>query len=166
MGVSIDDNEFASIIMKSLPVTYANHIASVSAAAHLAKITLTPNTVISLVLEEHYRRSGSSSKGKEQEGKEVVLSAQTSNGRQKGGNGKKQKKEFSGDCFNCRGKGHRASDWPSPKKDRGKDPSRSSSKGKDMAAVTKKKELDGVWSVFTLLRSHLGYLPSEAIYHL
>src|SRR5579871_3349592 len=126
VGVQIDDDEYASIILKSLPSVYSNHLASVSAAAHLAGVTLAPATVMSLVLEEYYRRTGNNTqKGKDKESKETALSAQAGGGKANGQKGKKpdakgQKKEFTGECFNCGGTGHRVRNCLSPKQEKAK----------------------------------------------
>lgn len=160
VGVRIDNDEYASIILKSLPSVYSNHLASVSAAAHLAGVTLTPATVMSLVLEEYYRQTGNNTqKGKDKESKETALTAQAGGGKANGQKGKKrdgkgQKKEFTRECFNCGGTGHRTCNCPSPKQEKAKNSQPGSSSkdsrngSKETVAAADEKEPDGIWSAF------------------
>jgi hypothetical protein len=53
MGTSISDADFTAIIMGSLPESYQPILSSISAAACIAKVPLTPYNLISFVSEEY-----------------------------------------------------------------------------------------------------------------
>jgi hypothetical protein len=46
MGKDIDDDEFASIILGSLPSSYESTITAINAAANTASTAVTPDRVI------------------------------------------------------------------------------------------------------------------------
>jgi len=52
IGVTLEDHEYASILIGSLPSIYEPTISSILAAAKLSKSTLNPDTVISLITDD------------------------------------------------------------------------------------------------------------------
>jgi hypothetical protein len=52
IGVTLEDHEYASILIGSLPSIYEPTISSILAAAKLSKSTLDPDTVISLITDD------------------------------------------------------------------------------------------------------------------
>ena len=57
MGKTIADDEYASILLGSLPAAYDTTASAMSTTASLTNTTLTPNTVIRLVTDEYDRRA-------------------------------------------------------------------------------------------------------------
>jgi hypothetical protein len=154
VGVKIEDSEYSSTIMKSLPRSYANHLSSLSAAARMMGKTLDPNSIMMYVLEE-YERQRILEQPKPEKAKETAFATQPgpSGGgwkTVKGGKGgkpnvepKANSKPFGGECFNCHGIGHRARDCPSPKQDK---PSGSSGNGKQKESANPSEVVDGIWT--------------------
>ena len=53
VGISIDNKEYTSIIIKSLLKEYASFVSSLAVAAHLVGKSLDPDTMKSYLLEEY-----------------------------------------------------------------------------------------------------------------
>ena len=56
MGASLDNRDFAAIIMGSLPESYRPILSSMNAAAHVSKKTLSPEEIMGVVSEEYEHR--------------------------------------------------------------------------------------------------------------
>jgi len=52
IGVTLEDHEYASILIGSLPSIYEPTISSILAAAKLNKTPLDPDTIISLITDD------------------------------------------------------------------------------------------------------------------
>jgi len=99
MGATIMDEEYANVLLGSLPEAYNNMMNSITAAADINGKPITPSLVIRLVTGEYDRRSLKKGKGKANT--DEAFSAN----RQKRG-------RRNVECFNCHRKGHiRADCW-------------------------------------------------------
>src|SRR6266702_238326 len=101
MGKSIPDEEYASILLGSLPTAYDATTSAMSTTASLTNTDLTPNTVIWLVTNEYNQRVLKNGRSKEPQ--DEALAADAS---QKGKG--KPKKDI--ECFNCKKCGHMKAD--------------------------------------------------------
>src|SRR5436853_964854 len=79
IGVTLEDHEYASILIGSLPPIYEPTISSILAAAKLGKTPLDPDTVVSLITDDFDRRKLTKKKGKRDE-KDVAFYANGSEG--------------------------------------------------------------------------------------
>jgi transposase InsO family protein len=134
MGKSVSDNEFASILMGSLPSSYAPTLSGIAAAAEISATTPTEATVTKLALDEYDRRTLGNDKSQDQ--------AFAADARKKG-------KKRDVECFNCHKRGHmRADCWAKgggkegqgPRKNQG---SKEGGKKTDAAAGAEQKEEKG-----------------------
>jgi hypothetical protein len=66
MGKLVSDDEFASILMGSLPSSYALTLSSIAAAAEISAMTPTVATVTKLALDEYDRRTLGNDKPQDQ----------------------------------------------------------------------------------------------------
>jgi hypothetical protein len=115
MGASLDDRDFAAIIMGSLPESYRPILSSMNAAAHVLSKVLSPYDIMSAISEEYEHRmiaNPTTSK----KGRNTALTAGTKPDRSKSWNG-------GGDsnvtCYNRNNVGHvKANCWS---KGRGKE---------------------------------------------
>src|ERR1700678_4359445 len=78
-GVTLTDHEYASILVGSLPSIYDPTLSSILAAAKLSKTALNPDTVISLITDDHDRRAVKR-KGRKDEKDEAYYAGEGSNG--------------------------------------------------------------------------------------
>ena len=122
VGVSIDDKDYLSTIISSLPLSLSNFAAAQLAAARMfsASKSIDPDILISLLMEEADRqksqkaRRHGSKKGTDTEGDEAFSAEKK---------GRKGKREV--ECWGCREKGHIRRNCPksesksSDKKDEG-----------------------------------------------
>ena len=120
VGVDIDEKDYRSTIISSLPIALANFASSQLAAARLYAPTKTiaPDSLISLISEEYERqktqRSHRSGGGKSKEDeKDEALSATAKSSKAKGGKGERKPK---GVCWNCGEEGHYQNKCPKPAK--------------------------------------------------
>jgi hypothetical protein len=88
MGKIIDDDEFASILLGSLPSSYKSTVNAINAAADQADTTVAPDRVIQLVTDNYDRRV--IKKGKSKNGPEEAFAA----------NGQKRDRRTV-ECHNC-----------------------------------------------------------------
>ena len=93
MGKTIDDDEFASIILGSLPPSFKSTINAINTAADTAGTDVMPDRVIRLVTDEYDRRI--LRKGKSKNGPEEAFAT----------NGQKRDRRTV-ECCNCKQTGH------------------------------------------------------------
>src|SRR6266702_4144127 len=93
LGKNLDDDEFASILLGSLPPSYKSTINTINMAANTAGTAVMPDQVIRLVTDEFDRRVIKT--GKNKAGPEEAFAA----------NGQKHDKQ-NVECFNCHRLGH------------------------------------------------------------
>ena len=116
MGKSIADDKFASILMGSLPVSYAAILSGISAAAEICAMTPTTALVIKLATDEYDQRTLGNDKSDQ---------AFTANAKKKG-------KKHNVKCFNCGNKGHiKAECWSKGGGKEGQGPRRKCSGSKE-----------------------------------
>ena len=102
MGASITDEDFTSIILRSIPPSYDTYIAAITAKSTLLNQVLTPTNLIDAISNEADRRAIKNPKSKKDEHDTAFVADQSKMG---GGSGlKKSKKDV--ECFNCHKKGH------------------------------------------------------------
>jgi hypothetical protein len=169
VGVIIEDGDYRSTILSSLPTPLANFASMQLAAARMfsSEKTISPDVLISLINEEadrqkvqkSRRHDGSGGKGKTDE-KDEALFVGTSGGssggrggngrgrgrgRGRGGGGRGGKPSISEyECWNCGEKGHLKHNCPNPKKV--DSPKKT---GSANAAVESDSDGEGVWAVET-----------------
>src|ERR1700678_1033216 len=154
MGGSINDEDFTSIILGSIPLSYDTYIAAITATSSLLNQTLSPTNLIDAIRDEADRRTIKNPKSKKDEHDSAFVANQCSDRGKKGGEG--SKKAIKGKCYNCKRVGHYAKDcWAPGGGSEGKGPKqkekRDKGKGKEVAAKAEdKKDVDdaeGVWMV-------------------
>lgn len=150
-GVTLDDHEYASILVGSLPSTYDPTLSSILASAKLSKTTLDPDIVTSLIIDDFDRREVSKKKSKKDD-KDVAYYAGGSS--EKGKDGKSDK-----ECHNCGKKGHFKADcWakgggkegqgPKAKKGKASGGKKEEKVEVNVATVSPEEEkVEGVWAV-------------------
>ena len=95
MGKSIPDDEYASILLGSLPPSYAPTLSGIAAAAEISATTPTAATVTKLATDEYDRRTLGNDKTQDQ--------AFAADARKKG-----KKRDI--ECYNCHKRGHMKAD--------------------------------------------------------
>ena len=154
MGVSIDDKDYLSTIISSLPLVLSNFAAAQLAAPRMfsASKSIDPDVLISLLIEEADRQTAqqvhrrSSKKGTENEGDEA-LSAELK--------GRKGKGNMEVECWNCGEKGHFQRDCPKPK------PSDEKDEGDSKAEATNTAESDSECEEAWCMEEDLVTVTSE-----
>ena len=165
VGVDIDEKDYHSTIISSLPYSLANFASNQLAAAKLysSTKTITPDALISLISEEYERqqvqrshRSGGNGKAKDQDRDEAlnVSSSGKSNGK-----GKFERKPR-GVCWNCGEKGHFKDKCPKPAVDKKND----SSKKSGVANIAIESDSDGEGAFFMDSESDSDEDPSDGGY--
>jgi hypothetical protein len=170
VGVIIEDGDYRSTILSSLPTPLANFASMQLAAARMfsSEKTISPDVLISLINEEadHQkvqkgrRHDGSGGKGKQDDKDEALFvgtnstkgSGSSSRGGTGRGRGRGQRGSWRGgkpgssmgECWNCGEKGHLKYNCPNPKKE--DSPKKT---GSANAAVESNSDGDGVWAVDT-----------------
>jgi hypothetical protein len=96
MGKTLDNNEFASILLGSLPTAYVPTIGGINVAADSTGNAITSDQVICLISDEYDRHT--MKKGKN--GSDEAFAA----------NGQKQRDKRNVECYNCHNLGHYKSD--------------------------------------------------------
>jgi hypothetical protein len=129
MGKTITDNEYTSILLSSLPITYNATTSAIATTASLTGTTLTPNTVIHLVTDEFYWCTLKA--GKPMEGQDEAMSTET-------GKKKRLKKDIK--CFNCKKLGHVKADFWA--KGGGKEGQGPKKKGQDSTVSAEQQQPD------------------------
>jgi len=145
LGHSIDPDDFATMLISSVP-TYNSTISAMTTSAKIARLDLTPDVIMTTLIDNYDRRQTKCSKKLTSSGKDTAYSASLSN------------KKFSGNCHNCQKKGHKAEDcWEEGSGKAGQCPKwkwKGHAKGKskdskDKVGTTDAEggEPDGVWFV-------------------
>jgi hypothetical protein len=136
-GVTIDEKDYLSVIISSLPAVMANFALSQLAAARFsATKTLMTNDLISMLLEEadrqkaQYTQRKGSGKGKEDDSEALAVGETLRK--------KKWKGKRNPECWNCGEKGHFKNKCPHPLKEK------KPAQGTANAAVP--HEEDGAWA--------------------
>jgi transposase InsO family protein len=116
MGKLIADEEYASILMGSLPALYAPTLSGISAAAEISATTLTVVMVTKLAIDEYDRRTLGNTKSDEA----FAVDA------------KRKGKKRDVECFNCHKRGHMKADcWAKGGGKEGQGPRRRRNSSKD-----------------------------------
>ena len=143
-GVTIEDKDYRSMIISSLPIFLSNFASSILANARILATsgTVDPDQLISLISEEYdhgisicSRHTGKTSKNDNKDEAMVALSSRK---------GKKDQKPC-GVCWNCGDKGHYKDKCPKPAKDAKNDSPKKS--GSANAAVENKSKDESAFFV-------------------
>ena len=110
MGGSISDEDFTSIVLRSIPLSYDMYIATITAMSTLLNQTLSPTNLIDAIHDEADHCTIKNPKSKKDEQDMAFTASQSLEKGKKGG--KKSKKGI--ECYNCHKKGHIAKDCWSP----------------------------------------------------
>lgn len=141
-GVDLEDHEYASILVGSLPSTYDPTLSSILASAKLSKTPLDPDVVTSLITDDFDRRELAKKKGKGRND-DAAYYAGSGKGGGKGGKGDKV-------CHNCQKKGHFKADcWAKGGGKEGQGPKGKKGGGskKEEVNAAEAEEEDGVWAI-------------------
>jgi transposase InsO family protein len=150
MGGSISDEDFTSIILGSIPLSYDTFISAMSATSTLLGSSLSPTNLIDAIGDEADRKAIKTPTKSKKDDHDAAFTAgpQSRDGRRSGRSGassgsRKPKKDI--ECFNCHKKGHMKADcWAPGGGSEGKGPR--GRKGKETAAkASPEAETDGVW---------------------
>ena len=87
IGVTLEDHEYASILIRSLPAIYEPTISSILAAAKLSKTPLNPDTVISLITDDYDRHDLLKKRTKKEDWDVTFYANEGGRGRSGGGSG-------------------------------------------------------------------------------
>src|SRR5271156_3501968 len=148
MGGAISDEDFTSIILGSIPLSFDTYIAAITATSTLLNQTLSPTNLIDAIRDEADRRTIKNPKPKKEGEDAAFVAGQSSDKGKKG-----EKKAKKGKCYNCKNVGHFAKDcWAPGGGSEGKGPKQKEKgdkgKGKEVAAKVEEKkdeDTDGVW---------------------
>src|SRR5271168_4942774 len=159
-GVDIDEKDYFSVILSSLPPAMSNFASSQLAAARFsATKTITPSDLISMLIEEadrqkaQYASRRGSGKGKEEES-EALAVGESSKGKGKGRKGKGKKDV---DCWNCGETGHYSNKCPKPKVDKKSKPSTSTAN-----AAANVSDEEGAWAAVEEVEAADWFCMDEA----
>src|SRR6267154_3772321 len=168
MGRSINDEDFMSIILSSIPLSYDTFISAMSATSMLLSSSLSPTNLIDTIGDKADRKGIKSPTKSKKDEHDTAFSAgpQFKNGRRGGRSGgssgsRRPKKDI--ECFNCHKKGHIKADcWAVGGSSEGKGPR--GRKGKERETTVKasvETETDGVWmaNAETNVRRHTPEQP-------
>jgi hypothetical protein len=170
VGVVIDDGDYRSTILSSLPIPLANFASMQLAAARMfsSAKTISPDVLISLINEEwdrqkvqKGRRSNDGGKGKADEKDEALFVGSNASssrggswrGRSRGGRGGgrgrggKPSASSNAECWNCGDIGHFRHNCPKPKKESQKETNPPKYTGTANAVAESDSDGDGVWAV-------------------
>ncbi|PPQ83632.1 hypothetical protein CVT26_000950 [Gymnopilus dilepis] len=119
VGVDIDEKDYRSTIISSLPISLANYASSQLTAARIANTTLSPDFLISILGEEYDRQNLQRARRKEsarsKEDKDEAMAVGSSSSKQKDGKGGRRSLA-NVECWNCGEKGHVKRKCPKPPK--------------------------------------------------
>ena len=151
MGGIIDNKDFMSVILGSIPQSYDTYIAAIMAMSSLMDKTLSSTNLIDAIHDEVDRRTIKNPKAKKSEQDVAYVASQSSGkGKKDGEDVKKLKNNVK--CYNCQKKGHFTKDcWAKGGGAEGQGPKgKGKGKGKEVAASMDDKggsDLDAVWMV-------------------
>ncbi|KAF5329633.1 hypothetical protein D9619_009265 [Psilocybe cf. subviscida] len=165
VGVDIDEKDYHSVIISSLPVSLSNFASNLLASAQMfsSTKTLAPDVLISLISEESEQqkaqRSRRSGKSKDDEKDEALSVGASSKAKSTGA--KRDSKKPRGICWNCGEKGHFKPQCPKPpKSEKSSDNSAGKKKAGDVHAVLETdSDSDGVHAVFVDTDSETDSMP-------
>src|SRR5277367_4131411 len=104
MGGSISDEDFTSIILGSIPLSYDTYIAAITATSTLLNQTLSPTNLIDAIRDEADRRTIKNPKSKKDDQDAAFVAGQSGEKGKKSSDGmKKSKKNVK--CYNCKRRG-------------------------------------------------------------
>ena len=119
MGRSISDEDFTSIILGSIPLSYDTFISTMSATFTLLGSSLSPTNLIDATGDEADRKAIKTPTKSKKDNHDAAFTAgsQSRDGKRSGQSGlgsgsKKPKKDI--ECFNCHKKGHMKADCWAP----------------------------------------------------
>src|SRR5271156_5223656 len=155
MGGSINDEDFTSIVLGSIPQSYDPYIAAITATSSLLDKTLSSTNLIDAIRDEADRRTIKNPKAKKDEQDAAFVAGQSTGKGKKGGEGSKNfKKNLK--CYNCQKKGHLKKDcWAPGGGAEGKGPKgkgKGKEKEKEVAAKADDKganDSDAIWMGLT-----------------
>ena len=96
LGHSIDPDNFAAMLISSVPMSYDSTISAMTTSAKITRLDLTPNVIMMTLIDDYDRHQTKSGK-KSSSGEDAAYSANSS-------------KKFTGNCHNHQKKGHKAED--------------------------------------------------------
>jgi hypothetical protein len=136
MGKSVPENEYASILMGSLPTSYAGMLGSIAASAEMSGVAVSPAVVIKLARDEYDRRNLQSDKAQDEA---FAADSQSHKKKPKKGKGR------SVQCDNCHKIGHTKDQcWAKGGGNEGGGPKRKDKRNDDKstAAVAEEPEIE------------------------
>src|SRR5271156_1175207 len=93
MGGSISDEDFTSIILGSIPLSYDTYIAATTATSTLLNQTLSPTNLIDAIRDEADRRTIKNPKSKKDDQDAAFVARQSGEKGKKSGDGTKKSKK-------------------------------------------------------------------------
>jgi transposase InsO family protein len=145
LGEAITDNDFATMLLGSLPKGYDTYLSAITATMSVMGKTLDPDALMMTITDEYDRRAIRTRQTKEK-GKEAAFYAGERS--RNGGKGSKSSLE----CFNCHKKGHKKSDcWAKGGGKEGQGPRSRKARdagGSKQDAGNAAADEDGVWTAF------------------
>jgi hypothetical protein len=155
VGVDIEEKDYRSTILSSLPVALANFASAQLAAARMyaPTKTLDPDVLISLIGEEFDRQKMQRSRryggGKSKDDDKATDEAMAVNSSSSKWKGKGGAKKLKGECWNCGEKGHFKHKCPKPPKAntaKKEESSKEKASGSANAASECDSESEGAWA--------------------
>jgi hypothetical protein len=102
LGDDLNDEDFSTMLLGSLPQSYGCCLSAVTAAQRVLGTKLSPGALILSMIDEFHRRTANTHQTKDK-GKDAAFYAESESKKPwKGGKGLKKDVE----CFNCHKKGH------------------------------------------------------------
>ena len=148
MGAMVDEGDYSSIIILSLPESYQLLLTTLGNAAQQARNPMTPDDYIIHATQEYERRHVHTEKSST---KDAAFSVSNRNAKNTGNGAGNSKKNI--ECQNCHKRGHNKSDcWSKGGDKAGQGPRwrrNSRRKGKAQAANTAANVEDGCWLATT-----------------
>ncbi|KIM64210.1 hypothetical protein SCLCIDRAFT_115539, partial [Scleroderma citrinum Foug A] len=140
LGHSISSDDFAAMILSSVPMSYEPTLSAMTASAKVSRQDLPPEVIMSTLLNSYDLCQTKLPKKSTSRNDDAAYSVNAS-------------KKFTGSCNNCSKKGHKAEDcWAEGGRKAGQQPKKKwkpKEKGKEEAATADATdgEPDGVWLV-------------------